>query len=192
MSATKPTNRSSASLDSSAWSKVKSSIDNAVSYFNATHFHPFTKKADLEDLSQDIFIHVWERIDQFDPSKSSLQTWLSRVTHNYCVDKLKRSYDVSFVPFDDEMAHTFRASSSPEEEYIEMECIKSEDRRRQWLTRSINSLSPREREVMRLTLQGRKPRDIAQILNATPNSIRIAKFNAQRTLCDIKTLKLNH
>ena len=178
---------SSASLDSAAWSKVKSIIDNAVSYFNATHSHPFTKE-EVEDISQDIIIRVMERFDQFNPSKSSLSTWISRVTHNYCVDVLKATPSVSFVPFDDVMNYSLRTSSSPEEEYVEMERLEFENKRHQWLNRSINSLKPRERKIMRLTLVGRKPRDIAQILNATPNSIRIAKFNAQRTLCDMARL----
>ena len=38
---------------------------------------------------------------------------------------------------------------------------------------------------MSLTLQGYKPREIARILNATPNSISIAKCNAQHALCNM-------
>ena len=107
---------SSTGLDNASWSKIKSSIDSAVSFFNSTHLHPFEKE-EMEDISQDIIMHVMERISQFDPSKSSLNTWLSKVAHNYCVDKLKRP-SVSFVSFDDVENYTLRTNLSPEDDYI--------------------------------------------------------------------------
>ena len=65
MKSPKPISKaSSAGLDNAAWSKIKSSIDNAVSYFNATHFHPFTRE-EMEDISQDIIMRLIERLDQF-------------------------------------------------------------------------------------------------------------------------------
>ena len=43
-----------------------------------------------EDVSQEVFLHVWEHPDAFDPGRGSLRTWLGTLTHRRAVDHVRR------------------------------------------------------------------------------------------------------
>jgi len=43
-----------------------------------------------EDVSQDVFISVWERPGAFDPDRGSLRTWLGTLAHRRSVDHVRR------------------------------------------------------------------------------------------------------
>jgi RNA polymerase sigma-70 factor (ECF subfamily) len=43
-----------------------------------------------EDVSQDVFLFVWERPGAFDPDRGSLRTWLGTLTHRRSVDYVRR------------------------------------------------------------------------------------------------------
>ena len=43
-----------------------------------------------EDVSQDVFIALWERPATFDPSRGSLRTWLGTLAHRRSVDYVRR------------------------------------------------------------------------------------------------------
>src|SRR3954447_21333284 len=43
-----------------------------------------------EDVSQDVFVHFWERPAAFDPDRGSLRTWLGTLTHRRSVDHVRR------------------------------------------------------------------------------------------------------
>jgi RNA polymerase sigma-70 factor (ECF subfamily) len=43
-----------------------------------------------EDVSQDVFVHFWERPAAFDPERGSLRTWLGTLTHRRAVDYVRR------------------------------------------------------------------------------------------------------
>lgn len=43
-----------------------------------------------EDVSQDVFLSVWERPDAFEPTRGSLRTWLATLAHRRAVDYVRR------------------------------------------------------------------------------------------------------
>ncbi|HYV60253.1 MAG TPA: sigma-70 family RNA polymerase sigma factor [Acidimicrobiia bacterium] len=43
-----------------------------------------------EDVSQDVFVTVWERPGAFDPDRGSLRTWLGTLAHRRAVDHVRR------------------------------------------------------------------------------------------------------
>jgi RNA polymerase sigma-70 factor (ECF subfamily) len=42
-----------------------------------------------EEVLQDVFIKIWEKIDLYDPQKGRLYTWMINLTRNQALDKLK-------------------------------------------------------------------------------------------------------
>ena len=43
-----------------------------------------------EDVSQDVFVGIWQRPEAFDPQRGSLRTWLGTLTHRQAVDYVRR------------------------------------------------------------------------------------------------------
>jgi len=43
-----------------------------------------------EDVSQDVFVAVWQRPEAFDPERGSLRTWLGTLAHRRAVDYVRR------------------------------------------------------------------------------------------------------
>jgi len=43
-----------------------------------------------EDVSQDVFMSIWESPSSFDPDRGSLRTWLGTLTHRRAVDYVRR------------------------------------------------------------------------------------------------------
>src|SRR5215510_16530104 len=43
-----------------------------------------------EDVSQDVFVWLWERPAAFDPERGSLRSWLGTLTHRRAVDYVRR------------------------------------------------------------------------------------------------------
>jgi RNA polymerase sigma factor (sigma-70 family) len=43
-----------------------------------------------EDVSQEVFLHLWQHADAFDPDRGSLRTWLGTLTHRRAVDHVRR------------------------------------------------------------------------------------------------------
>ncbi len=43
-----------------------------------------------EDVSQEVFLHLWERPEVFDPQRGTLRAWLGTLTHRRAVDHIRR------------------------------------------------------------------------------------------------------
>ena len=43
-----------------------------------------------EDVTQDVFLFLWERADAFDPTRGGLRTWLGTLAHRRSVDYIRR------------------------------------------------------------------------------------------------------
>jgi RNA polymerase sigma-70 factor (ECF subfamily) len=43
-----------------------------------------------EDVSQEVFLHLWEHPEAFEPGRGSLRTWLGTLAHRRAVDHVRR------------------------------------------------------------------------------------------------------
>jgi RNA polymerase sigma-70 factor (ECF subfamily) len=55
-------------------------------YSNAFYF--LGNQQDAEDVTQDVFVRLWEHMERIDLEKTA--TWLMRVTHNLCIDLIRK------------------------------------------------------------------------------------------------------
>ncbi len=62
---------------------------NYVKAINLEIFNFVYDKDVAKDLSQEIFIKVWNKIASYDPEKGKLYTWLINITRNHCRDYLR-------------------------------------------------------------------------------------------------------
>jgi RNA polymerase sigma factor (sigma-70 family) len=59
----------------------------------------------VNDVTQEVFVNIWRRIDSYDPAKGRLFTWMLNIARNAAIDKLRsREYQVGLKqqPIDDQ------------------------------------------------------------------------------------------
>ena len=75
--------------------------------------------SDCEELLQDVALRVWERIDRYDEVKARFSTWVTTITRNAALDKLKRRCETdSYEELSDQIP---AESGDPEAEAIKID-----------------------------------------------------------------------
>ena len=75
--------------------------------------------SDCEELLQDVALRIWERIDCYDEAKARFSTWVTTITRNAALDKLKRRCETeSYEELSDQIP---AESGDPEAEAIKID-----------------------------------------------------------------------
>jgi len=96
-----------------------------------------SNEQDREDCLQEVLLLVWEKIGMYDPEKGSFTAWLTALTRNAALNRLRRSgtdaetLDPAVLP----------GEPGPEEEVLRRE-------RQRELRRALEQLSPREQQLV--------------------------------------------
>lgn len=74
-------------------------------YYNEI-FHYIRKQTnnteDAKDLTQDVFMKVYNKLDSYNPKKASIRTWIYRIAHNHTINHFKTKYQRYKLDLDDE------------------------------------------------------------------------------------------
>jgi RNA polymerase sigma-70 factor (ECF subfamily) len=54
------------------------------------------ERAAAEDVAQETFLRMWDQASRWEP-RARLRTWLLRVAHNLCIDRLRRRREVGLT-----------------------------------------------------------------------------------------------
>ena len=132
------------------------------------------------DIVQQVFIKLYYRIDQFE-NKSSIYTWLYRITVNQCKTKLK-SWSFRNIFFTDDLPER-NADSNVEKDILDNEL---EDE----LYKEILKLDLKYRIVIILYYYHElKISEIAEILDSNENTIKTRLYRGRNKLKDFLTNK---
>jgi RNA polymerase sigma-70 factor (ECF subfamily) len=109
-----------------------------------------------EDVSQDVFVAIWERPDAFDPERGSLRTWLGTLAHRRAVDYVRRE-EARRRRSERDAA---RRSTVPDVEEIAVALVTAERVRE-----SLDLLPDEQRRAIQLAYFGGKTyRQVAEVL----------------------------
>jgi len=133
-----------------------------------------------EDLTQEIFIKCYEKLDQF-KNKASIKTWAYRIAINHCKDYL-RSWHYRKIIFNEKIYDYIPSKSKQvEEEIIE----KNEET---CLTNAVISLPLKYREVVFLHYYEELSLvEINKVTNININTIKTRLKRAKELLKDTMT-----
>jgi RNA polymerase sigma-70 factor, ECF subfamily len=135
-----------------------------------------TRLRDLaEEILQEVYIRVWQRAGEYDPSSSSPITWLATIARNRALDEAKRKTMRSLedcpellqVPSDDNPLATHE---------------RHEDARR--LTACIDRLEPDRKELVLLVYYYGMTRE--EIASRIDRPVATVKTRLRRSLAQIK------
>jgi RNA polymerase sigma-70 factor (ECF subfamily) len=131
----------------------------------------FTGRAhDAEDLTQEVFIKIYQTLRSYDAGQGSFSTWLHRVARNHLVDHYRRTKkDRLTSSIEDDLA-TFEEKPSPGAEPTSR--VEARERK-ELLQQALDTLSPDLREAVVLRdLHDLDYLEIAQVLGVPQGTVK--------------------
>jgi len=131
----------------------------------------FTGRIDeAEDLTQEIFVKVYQTLRTYDAAQGTFSTWLHRVARNHLVDHYRRTKkDRVTSSLEDELG-TLEEKPSPGAEPLGR--VESQERR-EFLQQGLNRLSPDLREAVVLRdFHDLDYQEIAQVLGVPQGTVK--------------------
>ncbi len=126
---------------------------------------------DAEDLCEDVFIKVCQKLDQYDDSKSSLSTWIYNITKNTVIDYYRsHKYDL-------ELLDNYDYEDEPEEELSEETLA--------FLAKALNELPVQLRDI--IVLRYYEDLTLKEISDRMGISYGILKLKHKEALFLLKT-----
>lgn len=121
---------------------------------------------DAEDLTADVFVKIYAKLDTFDESKSSLSTWIYTVTRNTLTDYFRTRKVFAEIP------ETLTAEYSVEEEICNDEALEN-------LADALETLPERERDIIILRYySGKTLKEISGKLGISYSYVKILQNKA--------------
>lgn len=117
-----------------------------------------------QEVLQDAFLKIWEKIDSYDSSKGKLFTWMLNVTRNLAIDRT-RSKEMSKARKTDDLAISVNRVDRQEYLEIQIESIG--------LKEILNRLSDEQRFVIEhLYLKGFTQSELAEEFNIPLGTVK--------------------
>lgn len=130
-------------------------------------------REDTEDLTEQVFLKVWQHIGKYNYKKNYFSSWLYTIARNQIIDYY-RTYKKN-VGLEDWLE---QAPSQPENtSLVEQQLLQEK------LLKKIKQLSEEQQQIITLKFfENLSNKEIAQIINKSEGSVRIAQYRALKNL----------
>jgi RNA polymerase sigma-70 factor, ECF subfamily len=150
--------------------------------------HYVLNAEDAQDITQEVFVKVYQRHSQYDSRAASLKTWICRIAINHCLDFLKARKTKKRFGFLSALFHD--DSNEPIDNAIEVNHpgITAENKEAlQNLLQIIYTLPENQKTVIILSkIESRQQKEVAEIMNisikAVESLLQRAKQGIQKKL----------
>ena len=134
-----------------------------------------TDVMDAQELTQDIFMRAFSRIDSYDPQRASLSTWLCRIAYRLTLDFLKR-HRPQIVSLED--------NTDVSDEEIDAALNTGREERIQRLEKLMDELPDDERMLLTLYyFEDRPLTEIAYITGIDAKALANRLYRTRKKLC---------
>jgi len=132
------------------------------------------RTSEAEDLTQEVFIKVFQTLRTYDAAQGAFSTWLNRVARNHLVDHYRRTRKDRLTSSIDEGDGQTAADIEARPSQIEGPMARVESReRRELLQAALDRLSPDMREAVILRdLQDLEYEEISQVLGVPVGTVK--------------------
>ncbi len=144
-----------------------------------------------EDITQDVFVSVFKTILSFN-EKSSVSTWIYRITVNKCLDHLRSAGRQKKAGF---LVQLFQKEEgkdlADQPDFIHPGVVLEKREQSKYLFKAINSLQENQKTAFILThIEDLPQREVAEIMNisvkAVESLLQRAKANLRKFLGDME------
>src|SRR6478735_8935569 len=130
-----------------------------------------------EDVSQDVFVGLWERPAAFDPDRGSLRTWLGTLAHRRAVDHVRREEARRRRAIKD----AARPVSTPDVEEMALALVTAERVRA-----ALDTIPDEQRRAIQLAYFGGKTyRQVAEVLGIPEGTAKSRLRLGLRRVADV-------
>lgn len=142
---------------------------------------------DAEDIAQQVFAKIYFSIKNFD-FRSSLLTWIYKITVNECYDYLRKKRVRKLVyesDFSDEDAQRMEASEPAVDGQLPIDTRLAQ---RDLIVKLLGKLSEEDRSLMLLKeVEGHSVEELAQMTGLNENTIKVKLFRTRQKLLKAAT-----
>jgi RNA polymerase sigma-70 factor, ECF subfamily len=136
---------------------------------------------DTEDITQETFLKLWINAKRWQPEKAKLSTWLHRITHNLCIDYLRKNGSTQTQDFS-------VAEREDESRKNDLQDAISENAEFARLDAAIKKLPENQRSALMLChYAGFSNKEAAAIMNVSVKALESAIARARHSLRTILT-----
>lgn len=134
-------------------------------------------RADLEDLSQEVFIEVHRCLDRFD-GRVPISHWIARIATRRCYDYLRRHYRRRWL-----MPWTSLGDGGDGSDCVPAGEAEREDPRVESLRSAVAALPPEQRLVITLLeIEERSVREISALTGWSEGNVKVRAHRAREAL----------
>ncbi|HEX3334275.1 MAG TPA: sigma-70 family RNA polymerase sigma factor [Acidimicrobiales bacterium] len=131
--------------------------------------------ADAEDVTQEIFLRLWNQPDRFDPARGSLRSFLLTQTHGRAVDAVRSSNSRRLR---ESSAAMGRARSGYDMQHEAWDVVVADQ-----VAQAMGELPDEERRAIELAyFEGRTYREVAQLLGQPEGTVKGRIRNGMRRM----------
>lgn len=137
---------------------------------------------DAEDITQETFLRLWLKADQWQASKAKLTTWLHRIAHNLCIDFMRKHSRLQALDETSKLDNEEHASWHDGENKT-TEQDEQKDERLAKLNAALSELPEAQRSALMLcTYSGFSNQEAADIMTVSVKALESALARARRNL----------
>lgn len=142
------------------------------------HFHD-----DADDLLQDVFIKVWQKIDTFQ-GKSSLYTWLYRIATNEALGFIRKNKRMQFVEIENDQGESVL------EQQLKADPLFDGEEAERKLSAAIDQLPEKQKTVFLLRYyEEMKYDEISKVLDTSVGALKANYHHAVKKIEESLTQK---
>lgn len=128
--------------------------------------------SEADDVAQEVFLRAWTQAHRWSPGQAKYETWLHRVAHNLCIDRLRRRRP---VPIED-IAEPIDPSANADDLILERQ-------RAERVNSAIDRLPPGQKAAIALChSQGLGNIEAAKILGVSVEALESLLSRGRRNL----------
>ena len=140
------------------------------------------QRNDIEDIAQQVFSKVYFSIRNFD-FRSSLITWIYKITVNECFDYLRKKKVRKLVYESDLSEDEVRRVENTEPGVDRQVPVDQNLARRDYVIKLLSRVSEEERTLLMLKeVEGRSVEELAEMTGMNENTIKVKLFRARQKL----------
>ena len=140
------------------------------------------QRNDIEDIAQQVFSKVYFSLRNFD-FRSSLITWIYKITVNECFDYLRKKKVRKLVYESDLSEDEVRRVENTEPAVDRQVPVDQNLARRDYVIKLLTRVSEEERTLLMLKeVEGRSVEELAEMTGMNENTIKVKLFRARQKL----------